>query len=44
MNDKELRVHAVQLAVKHSEAGGLSEIGLIPLAKEIYEFIQGEEK
>ena len=43
MNDKELRVHAVQLAVKALE-GRAAESELIPLAQQIFEFIQGETK
>ena len=44
MSDQELRIHAMQLAVRHSEAGGLSEILLTDLAQKIYEFIKGETK
>jgi hypothetical protein len=42
MSDQELRLHAMQLAVayitEHVEIG----YDLIPTAKEIYEFIKGE--
>jgi hypothetical protein len=44
MSDQELRLHAMQMAVEHSKTDGLSEIMLIDLAQQIYEFIKGESK
>jgi hypothetical protein len=44
MSDQELRIQAIQLAVKHAGLVGFDESELIPLAKEIYEFIKGEAK
>lgn len=40
MSDQELRIHAMQLAVKHASNSG----DAIALAQQIYEFIKGETK
>lgn len=40
--DQQMRLHAVQLAVKFHEGTGLSEMELIPFATEIFNFINGE--
>ena len=40
--DQILRLEAVRMVVKFHEGTGLSELDLIPTAKEIYEFIKGE--
>lgn len=42
--DQQLRLHAMQMAVKFAGDQGLSEINLVDIAKEIYEFIKGETK
>jgi len=42
--DQELRLRAMQLAVKFAGEQGLSEIDLVDTAKEIYEFVKGETK
>jgi hypothetical protein len=42
--DQLLRIQAVEMTVKFHEGTGLSELDLIPCAKEIYEFIKGETK
>jgi hypothetical protein len=44
MSDQELRIQAVQLAVKHAGEVGFDEARILPLAKQIYEFIKGESK
>jgi hypothetical protein len=42
MSDQEIRLHAMQIAVRHAENRGEGELNA--LAQTIYEFIKGETK
>lgn len=44
VSDQEVRMYAIQMAVKFHEGTGLSEMDLVPFAQEIYKFITGETK
>jgi hypothetical protein len=45
MSDQELRLHAMQMAIKHAEnVEHAFDVDLKHIATEIYEFIKGESK
>ena len=44
MNDQELRIHAMQMAVRSLEGCSAEMVDIVKMATAIYEFIKGETK